>query len=155
MLQHVNMDILHMKRFMFHKLQTTFSIVWPYAFKKHCRTCQNDFSGNQATRAQLLKANWTLNECQDSATLLMMTAAYLAMDDSGDCWSLPITGNKGDERMNCLQSGCAHIFAMEKRAIFKGDSLPESFLLGFNANTAQSEINFSRDCKGKRPYKTC
>lgn len=71
------------------------------------------------------------------------------MDDSGDCWSLPITGNKGDERMNCLQSGCAHIFARENRAILSGDSFPESFLPGFRADTAQSEINFSRDCKGE------
>lgn len=51
--------------------------------------------------------------------------------------------------MNCLQSGWAHIFARENRAIFKGDSFAESFLLGFSANTAQSEINFRRDCKGK------
>lgn len=76
------------------------------------------------------------------------------MFDSGDCWSLPITGNKGDERMNCLQSGCAHIFAKEKRAIFKGDSLAVSFLLGFSATTAKSDINFSRDCKNERPART-
>lgn len=73
---------------------------------------------------------------QGSATLLTMTDAYLAMDDSGDCWSFPITGNKGDERMNCLQSGWAHILAREKRAIFKGDSFVESFLVGFSADTA-------------------
>jgi len=92
-------------------------------------------------------------KCQGSATLPMITDAYLAMDDSGDCLSLPITGNNGDERMNCLQSGCAHIFARENRAILSGDSFPESFLPGFSADTAQSDINFSRDYKGETPSK--
>lgn len=95
--------------------------------------------------------NWLLFEHQASATLLMITEAYLAIDDSGDCWSLPTTGNKGDERRNCLQGRCAHILAKEKRAIFKGDSLAESFLLGFNAITEQSEISFRRACRREKP----
>ncbi|KAF7825090.1 delta(24)-sterol reductase-like [Senna tora] len=88
-----------------------------------------------------------LFEHQASATLLIMTEAYLAICDSGDCCNLPTTGNKGDERRNCLQGECAHILAKEKRAIFKGESLAESFLLGFNAITEQSDISFRRACK--------
>ena len=89
-------------------------------------------------------------EHQTSETLLTITEAYLAINDSGHCLSLPTTGNNGDERRNCLQGGCAHIFPKEKRAICKGDSLIESFLLGFNAICEQSDISFRRACKHEK-----
>lgn len=69
------------------------------------------------------------------------------MIDSGDWRSLPIAGNKSDERRNCLQGECAHIFAKENRAILRGDSFTVSFLLGFRAITEQSATNFSKACK--------
>ena len=74
------------------------------------------------------------------------------MLDSGDWRSRPITGNNSDERRNCRQVGYAHIFPSEKRAIFNGDSLMASFLLGFKATTEQSATNFNNACQ-KREIK--
>lgn len=85
-------------------------------------------------------------EVQVSATLLTITEAYLAIVDSGDCRSCPITGNSFDERRNCRQGACAHIFAKENNAILRGDSFAASFLLGFKATAEQSATNFNKAC---------
>lgn len=86
-------------------------------------------------------------EVQASETLLTITEAYLAIIDSGDCRSCPITGNRFDERRNCRQGACAHIFAKENKAILRGDSFAASFLLGFKATAEQSATNFNKACK--------
>lgn len=70
----------------------------------------------------------------------------MAIVDSGDCRSRPITGNKSDERRKSLHGGCEHIFANENRAILRGDSCAESLLLGFRASSEHSATNFSKDC---------
>jgi len=76
----------------------------------------------------------------------------LAIVASGDCRSLPITGNNSDERRNCLHGRCAHIFANEKRAIFNGDSFTASFLMGFRATAEQSATNFSKAWRNKTTH---
>lgn len=78
----------------------------------------------------------------------------MAIVDSGDWRSLPITGKSSEETRCCLHGRCAHIFASEKRAIFKGDSLTASFLLGFRATAEQSATNFSKAYRTENSIKS-
>lgn len=81
-----------------------------------------------------------------SATMPIMSEAYLAISFSWDCRSCPmIIGNNFDDRRKCLQGECAHIFVNERRATFRGESFTAPGT-GIRSTAEHSATNSSIAC---------